>query len=84
MNGKIFVVIKDGNRTVAWDYYGDTSIRKILGNRFFAWEPNTVRVNGTPLKDDELDTRLDAFSKDGAKVKITMKRLKLKEVLADG
>ena len=56
-NKKIYVVIKDGNRTVGWDYNGDTTVKTVLANKFFAWEPDTVCANGTPLKDVELDAK---------------------------
>ena len=75
---KLYVVIKDGNRTVGWDYFGDTTIRTVLANKFFSWEPDTVRAGGVPLKDAELDAKLEQFAVNG-KVRITMQRPKKKE-----
>lgn len=75
---KLYVVIKDGNRTVGWDYFGDTTIRTVLANKFFTWEPDTVKVHGEFLKDSELDAKLDQFAVNG-KVRITMQRPKKKE-----
>ena len=75
---KLYVVIKDGNRTVGWDFFGDTTIRTVLANKYFVWTPDTVKANGTPLKDDELDAKLEQFAANG-KVRITMQRLKKKE-----
>lgn len=75
---KLYVVIKDGNRTVGWDYFGDTTIRTVLANKFFSWEPDTVKACGEPLKDAELDAKLERFAVNG-KVRITMQRPKKKE-----
>ena len=79
MNKKLYVVIKDGNRTVGWDYHDDTTIRTVLANKYFTWEPNTVRVNGKDVPDAELDTEIGEFVCGLPKVRITMQRLKKKE-----
>lgn len=85
MNNKIYVVIKDGNRTVGWDYHDDTTIRTVLANKYFTWEPNTVRVNGKEVPDEKLDTTLGEYADGCPKVRILMQRLKKKEeVEADG
>ena len=52
------VVIKDGNRTVNWDFKAERSVRDILQERGFEWEPGSVKVCGKPFCEDYLDWSL--------------------------
>ncbi|MBR0161917.1 MAG: hypothetical protein IJQ02_11640 [Oscillospiraceae bacterium] len=61
MNKYINVMIMDGNRTVNWDFLTGKSVRNILEMWNFAWVPGTVRVNGSPVPEKELDTGLKEF-----------------------
>lgn len=78
-NKKLYVVIKDGNRTVGWDYYSDTTVKTVLQNKFFVWEPDTVKVNGKSVPDAGIDIKLAAFASEGGKVLITMEQPKKKK-----
>ena len=45
-NNMINVIVKDGNRTVNWDYFPDKTIAEILEENGFKPVPGTVRVVG--------------------------------------
>lgn len=55
------VVIKDGNRTVNWDFKADSSVRDILQERGFDWEPGSVKICGKPVTDEDLSYMLYGF-----------------------
>ena len=48
------VLIKDGNRTVNWDFPDDSSVRDALLLWHFEWEPDSVRINGKPVSEEDL------------------------------
>lgn len=48
------VLIKDGNRTVNWDFKADSSVREVLQERGFVWEPGSVKVCGKPVTEEQL------------------------------
>jgi len=52
------VLMKDGNRTVNWDFTGNSTVRQCLEKFRWQWKPNTVKVNGYLLKNDQLDRML--------------------------
>ena len=49
------VIMKDGNRTVNWDFTGSTTVRECLQRWNFEWEPNTVHVCGWLVFESQLD-----------------------------
>lgn len=55
------VVIKDGNRTVNWDFKANSSVRDILLDRGFEWETGSVKVCGKPVTDEDLSFMLYGF-----------------------
>ena len=75
----INVLIKDGNRTVNWDYYPDRTIWDILRENGFRPVPGTIKVGGVPLTFDPSAHRLSGcpqeVSPDGKqmRVRITLK-----------
>ena len=66
------VVIKDGNRTVNWDFKADSSVREILQDRGFEWEPGSVKVCGKPVTEEDLSCMLYGFVFWGGNPVITM------------
>ena len=66
------VVIKDGNRTVNWDFKADRSVRDILQERGFEWEPGSVKVCGKPVTEEDLSFMLYGFVFWGGNPVITM------------
>lgn len=71
--GKVYynVLVKDGNRFVNWDFNVNSTVRQCLEKFRWQWRPNTVRVNGKPLKNSQLDISLVDLlcGKDGTKPK---------------
>lgn len=56
-NGKEMVrnvLIKDGNRTVNWDFPANSTVRDVLRLWQFEWEPDSVKINGRPVPDGVL------------------------------
>ena len=45
-NNMINVIVKDGNRTVNWDYFPDKTIMEILEENGFKPVPGTMKVQG--------------------------------------
>ena len=66
------VLIKDGNRTVNWDFPVDSSIRDALQLWRFEWAPDSVRINGKPYPDEELGCALVEFTLLDSNLVITM------------
>lgn len=66
------VVIKDGNRTVNLDFKADRSVRDILQERGFEWEPGSVKICGKPVTDEDLSCMLYGFVFWGGNPVITM------------
>ena len=52
------VLVKDGNRFVNWDFNVKSTVRQCLEKFRWQWKPNTVKVNGKPLKNNQLDISL--------------------------
>ena len=52
------VLVKDGNRTVNWDFNVNSTVRQVLQKFRWVWRPNTIKVNGKPLKNNQLDISL--------------------------
>lgn len=48
------VLIKDGNRIVNWDFKATSSLREVLQERGFEWEPGSVKVCGRPVTEEQL------------------------------
>ncbi len=48
------IVIKDGNRTVNWDFPEEMGLMEVLNRWNFKWEPDSVRVFGMPIPDNLL------------------------------
>ena len=65
------VLVKDGNRTVNWDFNVNSTVRQVLQKFRWVWRPNTIKVNGKPLKNNQLDISLADLicGKDGTKPK---------------
>ena len=65
------VLVKDGNRTVNWDFNVNSTVRQVLQKFRWVWRPNTIKVNGKPLKNNQLDISLVDLicGKDGTKPK---------------
>lgn len=55
------VLLKDGNRTVNVETRNDYSILSVLIHNEFKWIRNSIRINGSPVRDKELSTTLDRF-----------------------
>ena len=66
------VVIKDGNRTVNLDFKADSSVRDILHERGFDWEPGSVKICGKPVTEEDLSCMLYGFVFWGGNPVITM------------
>ena len=73
------VLMKDGNRTVNWDFAGNSTVRQCLEKFRWLWRPNSVLVNGIPLKNDQLDRMLKHMAdltmpgyENNARITITM------------
>ena len=76
----INVLIKDGNRTVNWDYYPDRTIGDILLENGFKPIPHTVNVKGLdfPCPRGELNTAIrlsdcpQEISPDGKQMRVVI------------
>ena len=66
------VVIKDGNRTVNWDFKADSSLREILQEHGFEWEPGSVKVCGTSVPEEQLHLMLMGYLTWDGRIVITM------------
>ena len=66
------VLIKDGNRTVNWDFRADSSVRDILLDRGFEWEPGSVKVSGTEVPEEYLNHMLMGYLTWDGRIVITM------------
>lgn len=66
------VLITDGNRIVNWDFKADSSVREILQERGFEWEPGSVRVRGTTVPEDYLNHILIGYIAWDGRIVITM------------
>lgn len=55
------VVMRDGNRTVNWDFKESTTVRECLTRWKFEWEPNSVFVCGEPAFENQLDKPIKDF-----------------------
>ena len=82
------VVIKDGNRTVNWDFNADSSVREILQERGFEWEPGSVNVCGTSVPEEQLHLMLMGYLTWDNRIVITMtpkkkEQKKKEEVVAE-
>lgn len=55
------VILRDGNRTVNWDYPEDTPLLDVLKNWKFSWETDSVRVCGMPIPDSLLYRQIEEF-----------------------
>ena len=66
------VVIKDGNRTVNWDFRADMSVRDVLQESGFEWEPGSVKVCGTSVPEEQLHLMLMGYLTWGPRIVITM------------
>ena len=69
------VLIKDGNRTVNWDFPAYSSVLDVLQLWHFDWEPDSVTINGKPVPDETLGSALCGYMQDG-KLVIQMERKK--------
>lgn len=74
MNKEIIrnVLIKDGNRTVNWDFKADSTVREVLQLWKFEWEPDSVKICGKPVPDNMLDHPLSDYWLWKGSVVITM------------
>lgn len=83
MEGRIYynVLMKDGNRTVNWDFTSSSTIWQCLDKFRWTWKPNSVKVNGMSVKNNQLDqtlaymmalTKPDAVMQNNTRLTITM------------
>ena len=66
------VLIKDGNRILNWDFKADSSVRDILQEHDFEWEPGSVKVCGTPVSEEYLNHMLMGYLTWDGRIVITM------------
>lgn len=66
------VLIKDGNRILNWDFKADSSVRDILQEHGFEWEPGSVKVCGTSVPEEQLHLMLMGYLTFGPRIIITM------------
>ena len=62
------IVIKDGNRTVNWDFPEEMALSEVLKRWDFKWEPDSVRVCGMPIPDNLLTESARHFAEAAAKM----------------
>lgn len=55
----INVIIRDGNRTVNWDFPGSDTALEVLNRWHFEWEAESVSVCGMPIPEEMLNSTLD-------------------------
>lgn len=88
------VLIRDGdkktaNRFVNWDFSDQTTVFECLRKFKWSWKHNSVKVNGKPLKDDQLNISLIDIMQEtrpgwkyGDRVTITMRPVPIKPTTA--
>ena len=64
----INVIMKDGNRTVNWDFKESTTVLECLKRWNFEWEPNTVHVCGFLVFESQLDKPITDYMYAASKV----------------
>ena len=83
MENKVFynVLMKDGNRSVNWDFNSNSTVFQCLEKFKWTWKPNTVKVSGMSVKNDQLgrtlaymmaQTNPDAVFQNNTRLTITM------------
>jgi hypothetical protein len=89
MRNMINVLIKDGNRTVNWDYFDDSYVQNLLDRHKFRPVNGTVRIGGLepdkPLNKLKLSECVQEVSPDGyqMRVRITLVSVKPKPKKAE-
>lgn len=66
------VLIKDGNRILNWDFKADSSVREILQEHGFEWEPGSVKVCGTSVPEEQLHLMRMGYLTWGNRIVITI------------